>query len=167
MSYERMDHAGWVERNANAARSMSSRRKKVRSDNRKGWAACPEKLNPFQGAVMDICGIVGGGIYNAPIAWESVTWGESYIHVPWRGEMATFDFNRLSMLVFLAHEASIRVSVSPYQFSLLLLGFWPAKRDEGLSRRHPTLDDAVALFRQYIGIDHPTIHSLASARGSE
>jgi hypothetical protein len=89
MSYARMDHAAWVESNNAAANSLYAKRR--------AHKPAPEKLSPFQAKVMDICGMVGGGIYNAPINWEKVEWGISerwpMMIVPWRdGRMSTFDF---------------------------------------------------------------------------
>ena len=108
MSYNRMDHAKWVEQNNQAANQIYGKRK--------SYKPAPEKLSAFQAKVMDICGMVGGGIYNAPINWNKVSWGTGNNHigmfVPWRdGRMATFDFYPLTMLVLLCHEARIRCEI--------------------------------------------------------
>jgi hypothetical protein len=108
MSYAHMDHAAWVESNNAAANSLYAKRR--------AHKPAPEKLSPFQAKVMDICGMVGGGIYNAPINWEKVEWGVSerwpMMIVPWRdGRMSTFDFYPLTMLVLLCHEARIRCEI--------------------------------------------------------
>lgn len=55
MSYARIDHAAWVEDNNRGYNQMYAKRR--------SWKPAPEKLTDFQAKVMDICGMVGGGIY--------------------------------------------------------------------------------------------------------
>jgi len=157
VSYVTMDHAGWVERNIAASKRMnltSKRRVKLN----KGWHAAPDTLSPFQARVFDILGIAGGGIYNAPIAWDGIEWFTTMdaLQIPWRsgGGLATFDYSQLTMLVFMCHEARIRFDISPHGPQHFLLGFWQRNLDGGISRRHPSLDEAVADFRRWMPADH-------------
>jgi hypothetical protein len=155
MSYQHMDHAGWVESN-NAASNQMFR-------NRKSYRPRPEKLTDFQAKVIDICGMVGGGIYNAPINWDRVEWGSgsrySGMFVPWRdGRMSTFDFYQLSQLVFLAHEARIRVEVRAKAAGHFELSFFQRSHEGGMADRHPNLDEAVAAFRAYLPEAHRIIY---------
>jgi len=149
MSYATMDHAGWAEDNIRAAKSMRTGRK-PRADARKGFAGAPDALNPFQRSVMDILGIVGGGIYNAPMSWDAIEWGQRYLAVPWRGDLATFDGKALTLLVMLCHEACIRVNISARTFRHVMLVFHPRRDDGCTMSRHPTLDEAAASFRSYV-----------------
>ncbi|MEE3155805.1 MAG: hypothetical protein VX309_09800, partial [Pseudomonadota bacterium] len=111
---------------------------------------------------IDICGMVGGGIYNAPINWERVDWGapgsngrHSGIFVPWRdGRMATFDGGQLTMLVLLAHEARIRVEIRAKAWGHMQLAFFQRAHDGGTFGRHPDIDEAVTRFREYLPEDH-------------
>jgi hypothetical protein len=159
MSYATMDHAGWVEQNAGYAKKQSPKR---RADNTKGWAAAPERLNEFQAKVMDILGMVAGGIYNAPIAWDAVQWtGWGHgIAVPWRSGncFSTFDGSPLTRLVFLCHEARIRGEIRIHSPGYFLLCFWPRVAEGGIGERHPSLDEAVASFRAYLPDDHRVIY---------
>lgn len=155
MSYNRMDHAGWVEDN-NAAANHIYR-------NRKAYRPAPEKLTEFQAKVMDILGMVGGGIYNAPINWDKVEWGSGIRHsgifVPWRdGRMATFDFYPLTNLIFLCHEARIRCEIMAKSAGNFQLSFFQRSHEGGMSERHPNLDEAVKAFREYLPADHRVIY---------
>ncbi|KDD42470.1 hypothetical protein L529_0484 [Bordetella bronchiseptica MBORD901] len=113
----------------------------------------------MQRKVFDIVGIVGGGVYNAPIAWNAIIWrwGDG-IAIPWRSSMSTFDFRELTMLVLLCHEARIRCEIRPHGFHHLMLCFWQRSHIGTMATRHPNLDEAVADFRQYLPADHPIIY---------
>lgn len=141
MSYQRMDHAGWVESN---------------------WPPPAGKLTDFQAKVMDILGMVGGGICFAPIAWRTVQWvhGRNGLSLIWkdRNGLSTFDFDELTKLVFLCHEARIRCCIDPGGPRMFRLSFWPRVHDGAIYARHPNLDEAVAAFRAYLPTDHRIIY---------
>jgi hypothetical protein len=88
----------------------------------------------------------------------NVEWNDGYgISLIWHGELATFDFDRLTRLVFLRHDARIRVSISsggPLSIRLIL---HPRVETGGLGLRHPNLDEAVAEFRAYLPANHPIV----------
>lgn len=154
-TYQYMDHAAWMERQ-NAA--LNTRRGKRD-------ALLPEKLTPFQARVVDIVGMVGGGIYNAPICQpRSINWayGGRGVSLTWDRELASFDFNQLTLLVFLCHEARIRVEVISAGPKRLRLSFWQRVSPEengNMACYHPSLDEAVAWFRQYLPADHRIIYT--------
>lgn len=153
MSYVTMDHAGWVEAN-NAGYNSSSK-------GRKNFKPAPEKLNPLQSKTMDILGMVCGGIYNAPIAWDKVDWdyGWGAVSVIIRDDrFATFDFHPLTALVFLCHEARIRCQLEVHTRGYLRLTFSQRSHEGSMSQRHPNLDEAVAKFREYLPVDHPIVY---------
>ena len=159
MSYNRMDHAAWVESNNRASNQIYAKRK--------NYKPMPETLTPFQARVMDILGMVGGGIYNAPINWDKVDWGNSgrwtAIIVPYRdGRMATFDFYPLTNLVFLCHEARIRCELRAKSAGNFELFFSERSHTGGMAERHPNLDEAVKAFREYLPDDHRIIYHPAT-----
>jgi hypothetical protein len=163
MSYATMDHAGWVEDNNRGFNQINAKRK--------GFRPAPETLSPFQARVMDICGMVGGGIYNAPINWDKVQWGTGIRHsgmfIPWRdGRMSTFDFYPLTMLVLLCHEARIRCEISARAAGHFQLSFFQRVHEGGMAERHPNIDEAVAAFRAYLPDDH-RIRYRALAQGHD
>jgi len=156
-----MDHGGWVESNNAAGNKIYT--------NRKGYKPRPETLSPFQTRVMDILGMTFGGIYNAPISWDKVEWnlgGGVFVTVR-DSHFSTFDFYRMTALVFLCHEARIRCEVSAKTRGYFELGFWQRQHEGGMGRRHPNLDEAVAAFREYLPADHTIIYQPAPVAQAE
>ncbi len=160
VSYGTMDHAGWVEMNGAAAKSMGAKARKDSDGNVLGWTAMPVKLSPFQAKVMDICGMSLGGIYNAPITWDAVLWGNpasryQRMAVPlYSTDLCTWDSNRLTLLVLGCHEARIRLAVCSNGTRGLKLYFSQRDASDSFLEGHPDIDQAVAKFREYIGQDH-------------
>jgi hypothetical protein len=159
MSYVTMDHAAWVQ-----SKLEASKRRLTKSDERKarehsqGWAAAPEKLTDFQKRAFTILGIVGGGIYNAPIGWDSVYWRPNAIGVSWFKTFATYDFNDLTRFVFLCHEARIRGEISPLGPRLLRVMLHERKAEGGIGRSHPSLDEVIAAWREEFPADHSLVY---------
>ena len=150
MSYISMDHAAWMESNLRALNvGERGRRKGPRRE-------FPETLTPFQRRVIQIIGIVGGGIYNAPICdasrieWD---WGTG-VSLTWKKDLATWDFNQLTWLVFLCHEARIRCDISAVAPRVMRLSFWPREVEGGTSKRHPNLAEAVESFQKALPAEH-------------
>lgn len=168
MSYSQMDHAAWVEANNIAGRQMYKKASRDSYGTAIGYHGAPEKLTAFHARVMDILGMVGGGIYNAPICWNSVDWdygrGVSVLWKDWQS-LATFDAGRLTMLVFLCHEARIRVQVEP-AMKHLRLSFWQREATGCSATRHPNLDEAVAAFRKYLPEGHRIIYRAPDAEAA-
>lgn len=159
-----MDHADWVERNNAAGRRLAAKRKPKRSERGRliGYCAAPETLTPFQAKTMDILGMVYGGIYNAPINWETVDWNHgggvsviAHAGIGW----STFDYDYLTHFVFLCHEARIRGQISNAGMRHWRISFWQRSSvGGGPSLRHPNLNEAVAAFRSDLPSDHRVIY---------
>ncbi len=68
------------------------------------------------------------------------------------GDLSTYDFNTLTTLVFLAHDMCMRATVMQSGPNMVKICVW--KRERGvrgkmsMTRRHPTLDEAVALWKE-------------------
>lgn len=156
-TYQYMDHAAWMEGNNRAIQSLA------KGKNGKEWKEraknAPTELTEFQKKVCDILGMVGGGIYNAPIS-RNIDWhyGWGGVSVTWRHSMATFDFCELSSLVFLCHEARIRCSIQAAGPKLMRLVFSQRTHEGSMAVRHPNLDEAVAAFKAYLPADHRIIY---------
>jgi hypothetical protein len=72
------------------------------------------------------------------------------------GQLSTFDFDALTRLVFLAHDYCIRIQLSPCNGSHFALMFHPRHKREGcMSERHPTIEQAVADWRERNPIPSP------------
>ena len=100
--------------------------------------------------VADLLGELFRGIYHLDHkALFRVDWSnESYIefNLGWH-ELATTDFDELTRLVFLAHHMAIRVSIEASTVKYLRLTFLQRVRKGDNVYKHPTLDDAVAIFK--------------------
>lgn len=63
-------------------------------------------------------------------------------------DLATYDFHLLTELVFLAHDMCIRVSVSPGPSGKYKLMLWQRQREGAIGKRHPTIEEALATYRE-------------------
>lgn len=152
-SYAKMDHARWVQAAIDAMRSRKPTAAERRNAAaRKGAFAAPQFLTPFQAKAFNILGIVGGGISNCPISWETVYWQPHCISVQWRRPMSTWDFGELTLLVFLSHAARIRSNITPHGPGAFLITM------SGLMDDHPDLDTAVATFKGWLPPEHMIWH---------
>lgn len=155
MSYINMDHAEWVDSSIAASkRQKPTARDKRHAADHKGWFAAPDQLNPFQRRAFTILGIVGGGIYNAPIGWDGLIWNPKFIICSWRKGFGTFDFSDLTHFVFLCHEARIRGHIGPSGPGLLEVALHARVESGAYSLRHPNLDEAFAEWRESFPSDH-------------
>lgn len=90
-----------------------------------------------------LCDVFGGEHHVEQIK----EWGYG-IMCPHYGDLSTFDFDVLTRLVVLAHDRCVRVGVIPYRPRELAITLHKRTRDGGVSRRHPTLEQAVATVRR-------------------
>jgi hypothetical protein len=104
--------------------------------------------------VAQILGIVYGGLYHISAKLEKVKWDheraiEIKISYP---NLATFDFNNLTKLVILCHDACIRLEIEPNTFNSIRFWFHRREGREGsMSRRHPTIEQAIENTRKSEG----------------
>lgn len=95
----------------------------------------------------------GGGHHLEMGAMEKVDWSnEAYIRcqldMGYIGDLSTFDFDGLTRLVFLAHDYSVRIAISPIKRQSMQFLFHGRNREGGLSERHPTIEQAVSAWRE-------------------
>ena len=103
----------------------------------------------FKAKVERILSAVFGGLHRIPnkIKWAvNASFQMAEILIP--GDLATWDFSNLTVLVLAAHEEAIRVSLSACNFRYMRLMMHPRLREGCISQRHPTIDEAVAMFRR-------------------
>ena len=106
------------------------------------------EMSPLGENVANLLGEWAFGIYHLEDMLHKVDWSnDRWIEINYYGELATFDFDRLTALVFMAHWYCIRVSVRPCNFRYLKILFHRRTRDGAYSQRHPTLDEAVNDFK--------------------
>lgn len=159
MSYVNMDHAAWVQSSINGGKShlTKSQIRKAKEHSR-GWAAAPDELNDFQKRAFNLLGIVGSGIYNAPIAWDSVYWRPKTIIVSWYKGLGTWDFMELTRFVFLCHEARIRGYIGPLAPRYLEIHLSERAAAGMMQERHPGLQEAVNAWRDEFPADHSIVY---------
>lgn len=76
--------------------------------------------------------------------------------------LATFDFNNLTTLVFLAHDYGIRVEINPSSnLYLRVLFHQRACREGNIVHRHPTIEDALIEWRK----THPNNNKMPKEEG--
>lgn len=62
------------------------------------------------------------------------------------GDLATIDYNRLTILVFMAHRDAIRVEIQPTNKQHFKICIFERVRDGGYSTSHPTMEEAIRDF---------------------
>lgn len=168
MSYINMDHAGWVTSSIRAGKRLATKADHRRAkEHSKGWVAAPDELTDFQTRAFNVLGIVGGGIYNAPIAWNTVYWQPRTIIVGWWKGLGTFDFSELTRFVFLCHEARIRGYIGPLAHRYLEIHLSERTAEGGISQRHPGLQEAVNAWREDFPADHSIVYRGSAKEAAE
>ena len=111
------------------------------------------KMSELGLAVADFLGELYLGIYHLrESSLERVDWSNQHHIVITIGhkDWSTVDFNTLTRLVFLAHHMAIRVELVPVANGYMRVLFHQRNRDGDLYHRHPTLDEAVATFKEHV-----------------
>lgn len=111
-----------------------------------------ERCSPFGGRVAQILDVAWAGLYHLPqhslrkVDWSSDDWMDLTIK---RGhELATYDGSELTLLVVLAHDQAIRLSIRAGGFQGLKLTFHCRHRKGNVFTGHPTLERASAWVRE-------------------
>lgn len=69
-------------------------------------------------------------------------------HTNHYGDLSTFDFNALTLLVLGAHEYCIRLSIQSSGPRMVKICLWPRiSRDGTFDKRHPTIEEAITRYR--------------------
>lgn len=122
-------------------------------------------LSLFQEKCFEIlCHAYRCGVYDLPISWKALRQKEECskqynlnnhyfaVNIGQRNGLATIDSNGLTNLVIGAHDNCIRVSIEAIAPRLYKIRMHKRHCREGeISRRHPTIEQAVAQYRKYYG----------------
>lgn len=107
-------------------------------------------ISPLGEKVADLLDAVWQGIYHLPHSvLRRVSWEDDHcitIVVPDHG-LATYDFDLLTRLVVLCHDAAIRMELSSANPRNVRLTFHQRVREGRMSQRHPTIEQAVEMLR--------------------
>jgi hypothetical protein len=107
-------------------------------------------LSPLGADVADLLGDLACGIYHLSPEILNVAWGNpTYIELRWSGDLATFDSDRLTRLVLLAHDRALRVELLPRSNRYLTMRFHRRQRDGAGWERHPTAEQALETHRRH------------------
>lgn len=103
----------------------------------------------FKAKVERILSSMYGGLHHLPNKIK-FTLGQDFqmAEINIYGDLATFDFGRLTWLVLGAHDECVRVEVNACNTQYLKLRLHPRLREGGTFQRHPTIEEAIALFRR-------------------
>ncbi len=109
------------------------------------------KPSPFGIIVANILAVAWGGLHHIDSReLRKAEWDDEHcialnFH---RSQWATTDFNELTMLVILAHDACVRIAISSPGMKLLRLTFHPRVEVGSYSQRHPTLSESIEEVRK-------------------
>lgn len=92
------------------------------------------------------------GLHHLPNPWARYDWSDTFVEVFSHEPMATFDFDRLTRLVVLAHKHRIRVDVSP-AMRYLRLQFHPRNDSADIYTGHPGLTELARKVQDAIPTD--------------
>ncbi len=99
--------------------------------------------------VTILCASLGTGPWNIHRSWSVLRPCGYGAKMSVYHNLATYDSDALTRLVFAAHDRCCRVSIVPCNPARLTIQVHPRKRDgDGLSDRHPTIADAEAKYRR-------------------
>lgn len=119
-----------------------------RSDNK--WIASLRELKDYSWCTDDqweccklLFDLVGDNhLFSAIKAWGT---GISYK----TGEdFSTFDFDLMTIAVFMAHDRCIRISIRHASKGMINICLWKRQREGVFSRRHPTIETALGEYRK-------------------
>jgi hypothetical protein len=114
-----------------------------------GWvkSTTNQEMSPLGIKVADLLGELFLGIYHIEKEVLKVNWtNKGYIEINISQDLSTFDYDKLTRLVFLAHWFCLRVEINPCNFKYIKLMFHSRKRDGFIYERHPTLEEATESF---------------------
>ena len=113
---------------------------------------CDIELSPLGIEVADILGQVWRGIYH--LQYDLIDWSDPHhIEVNIAEGLSTWDFNRLTELVVLCHDRAVRLEIEPCNMRFVKLLFHQRGREGGMTKRHPTMEEAVQMVRDNIGLE--------------
>ncbi len=110
-----------------------------------------KELCPFGERVANLLGWVFAGIYHIDdsVLSKGAVWDhDAYVRITLgRKDLSTYDSNILTRLVIACHDLAIRMEINPCNGHYIELLFHPRLREGGVSRRHPTIEEAIERAR--------------------
>lgn len=115
-----------------------------------------EKMSPLGETVANLLGDLYGGIYHLEdddlkkVEWDNARY---IVFVLRHKRLATVDTSQLTQLVFLCHDNCIRCEISARSPGRLELMFHQREREGHIWERHPTIEQALGVYRKYHPIE--------------
>ena len=108
-------------------------------------------MSPLGRKVADLIGDLFQGIYHLGNEITNANWNGIYlIEVNIRKNLATYDSDVLTWLVFMCHDRCIRCELAQSGPGRIKLRFHPRKGRLGSSSTtHPTIEEALELYRSH------------------
>jgi hypothetical protein len=108
-------------------------------------------VKPFRDRVLGLIECAFGGMHHVKSAkwYNDDTDYPSFSCLVFHGTLSTYDSDRLTSLVFAAHDYCVRVEVANGGPSYTKIEVFPRKRGNGIASRHPTLEEAIVSHRRH------------------
>ena len=126
-----------------------------------GWvkaALKPKEMSELGEKVADLLGDLFAGIYHLDDdKLKNVDWGSTHhIEYPlgWK-QLSTYNNSLLTLLVLMAHQRALRVTIAPRSNKYITLLFHPRKSgmEHDFFERHPTIEEAINTFNAHYPSD--------------
>jgi len=114
-----------------------------------------EEVSELAKNVLIIISNLYRGLHNAPYRFLDTFPLKETFYIPFelKGTLATFDFDTLTRLVFLAHDLAVRVEIQSTRKHCTLIYFHQRThnniKDFKSTENHPTLEQAVKWWRKH------------------
>lgn len=109
---------------------------------------CPDYMRPMdKSAAEDFLGEVFHGIHHIP--GDLKPFGNGWKISAYSSRLSSYDFDSLTRLVLLAHDRCVRVEIvqgGPARVGIVI--HQRRKRDGSMFERHPTIEQALAKWRE-------------------
>lgn len=109
-----------------------------------------KEISSIAKKALTILSITFGGLHHIPSSrLKKFPWFDQWMCELLLAEnLSTYDSNRLTTLLILAHELSVRIEILPCNPHYLKIQFHERVRDGDFSQRHPTIEKAVSDLRE-------------------
>lgn len=110
---------------------------------------------PERELVTIVCAALRVGPWNIHRDWSIMRTGYYDASITITRDLSSYDSDALTRLVFAAHDRCCRVEVAPSAPNRLRISAHPRKRDGDVAHRHPTLEAALAAWRESHPLETP------------
>ncbi len=108
------------------------------------------EISPLGTRVLKCCSIIFGGLHNTNSnILKKTNWADPYcISITTVHSLSTYDDNRLTVLVLLAHDMCVRIEITSCNFNYIKIMFHQRTRTGNFMSRHPSIEDVLKKWRK-------------------